>query len=116
LRKAGRPGAQDAAAARKIRLIKLSLIRIRSPLIILDLQQFSVQAPILHTIHQQHFWLSAHRAAYWEEEKALILSDLHFGKTGHFRKSGIAVPQTVYKEDLQRLVELLLHFQPRQMI
>ena len=29
---------------------------------------------------------------FWEEEKALIVSDLHFGKTGHFRKSGIAVP------------------------
>ena len=34
----------------------------------------------------------------------MILSDLHLGKTGHFRKYGIAVPQNLYKEDLQRLV------------
>jgi len=53
---------------------------------------------------------------FWEEEKALIVSDLHFGKTGHFRKSGIAVPQSVYREDLQRLVCQLQYFQPEQLI
>lgn len=46
----------------------------------------------------------------------MILSDLHFGKTGHFRKAGIAVPQSVYKEDLQRLVSLIQHFKPKQVI
>ncbi|HEX4850052.1 MAG TPA: ligase-associated DNA damage response endonuclease PdeM, partial [Puia sp.] len=50
------------------------------------------------------------------EEKALIVSDLHFGKTGHFRKSGIAVPQKVYKEDLQRLIHQIQYFQPEQLI
>jgi hypothetical protein len=39
---------------------------------------------------EQHFWLSPERVIYWEDEKALILSDSHFGKTGHFRKSGRA--------------------------
>ncbi|WP_245798402.1 ligase-associated DNA damage response endonuclease PdeM [Cnuella takakiae] len=64
----------------------------------------------------QHFWLHPHRALYWEEQKSLVLSDLHFGKTGHFRKAGIAVPQSVYKEDLQRLVGLIQHFKPMQVI
>jgi uncharacterized protein len=53
---------------------------------------------------------------YWEEERTLIVSDLHFGKTGHFRKEGIAVPQSVYKEDLQRLVSQLQYFQPKELI
>lgn len=75
-----------------------------------------MQAPILHKIHQQNLWLSAQRAIYWEEEKALIASDLHFGKTGHFRKWGIGVPQNIYKEDLQRLVNLLNHFRPKKLI
>jgi DNA ligase-associated metallophosphoesterase len=75
-----------------------------------------MQAPVLYKLFEQQLWLSAHRCAFWEEEKTLIVSDLHFGKTGHFRKSGIAVPQAVYKEDLQRLVHLLQYFQPRQMI
>jgi len=53
---------------------------------------------------------------FWEEQRALVVSDLHFGKTGHFRKEGIAVPQSVYREDLQRLVSQLQFFQPRQLI
>jgi DNA ligase-associated metallophosphoesterase len=75
-----------------------------------------MQAPLLHKIENQTLWLSALRGIFWEEKQALILSDLHFGKTGHFRKAGIAVPQAVYKEDLQRLVSLMQYFQPRQVI
>jgi DNA ligase-associated metallophosphoesterase len=75
-----------------------------------------MQAPILHSIHDQKLWLSGERAIFWEAEKALIVSDLHFGKTGHFRKSGIPVPQNIYKEDLQRLVALLNFFKPEQLI
>lgn len=75
-----------------------------------------MQAPVLHTIHQQNLWLSAHRSLFWEEQKTLVVSDLHFGKTGHFRKAGIAVPQTVYKEDLQRLVSLLHYFNPARLL
>ncbi|HEX7903310.1 MAG TPA: ligase-associated DNA damage response endonuclease PdeM [Chitinophagaceae bacterium] len=69
-----------------------------------------------YSIGGQQLWLSPHRCIYWETEAAIIVSDLHFGKTGHFRKSGIAVPQTVYKEDLQRLVSLIQYFNPRQLI
>ena len=72
--------------------------------------------PVCHKIQQNNFWLSPERMLYWEEKKALILSDLHFGKTGHFRKAGIPVPQSVYKEDLQRLVSQLQFFQPAELI
>jgi uncharacterized protein len=75
-----------------------------------------MQAPVQHTIHNNHFWLSAERCIYWEEEKTLIVSDLHFGKTGHFRKSGIAVPQNIFKEDLQRLVTQIQHYKPEQLL
>ena len=53
---------------------------------------------------------------YWEEEKTLIASDLHIGKTGHFRKSGIAMPQAVFKEDMQRLVASLQFFKPDHLL
>ena len=75
-----------------------------------------MEAPIKHKINNQTFWLSATRTIFWEEQKALILSDLHFGKTGHFRKAGIAVPQSLYKEDLQRLINLIQYFKPQQLI
>lgn len=75
-----------------------------------------MQAPIPYKILEHTFWLSAQRAIYWEAQKSLILSDLHFGKTGHFRKAGIAVPQAVFKEDLQRLVSLIQFFGPERII
>ena len=74
-----------------------------------------MQNPVPHIIHDNTFWVSPERCLYWEEESTLIVSDLHLGKTGHFRKSGIAVPQSVYKEDLQRLVALIQHFQPKKL-
>ena len=73
-------------------------------------------APILHQLFDHHFWLSPERVLFWEQEKILIVSDLHFGKTGHFRKSGIAVPQSVYKEDLQRLFAQISFFKAEQLL
>ena len=67
-------------------------------------------------LHQQTFWLSPGRCIYWEEEKALILSDLHFGKSGHFRKSGVGVPQAIYKEDLQNLFSQIQFFKPEKLL
>ena len=67
-------------------------------------------------IRSQHCWLSPERCLFWEEEKALVLSDLHFGKTGHFRKAGIPVPANVYREDLFRLFEQVGYFKPETII
>jgi DNA ligase-associated metallophosphoesterase len=77
---------------------------------------FEVRNFIHHTIHKNTFWLSLQRCVYWEDQKTMIVSDLHFGKTGHFRKSGIAVPQDIFKEDLQRLFAEIQFHQPKQVI
>ncbi len=69
-----------------------------------------------HVILNNSFLLSVDRCIFWAEEKTLILSDLHLGKSGHFRKSGIAIPQAVFKEDMQRLVTLIQLHKPRQLI
>ena len=70
-------------------------------------------APLRFLFHQQTLWLSAARCIFWEEESVLIVSDLHFGKSGHFRKSGIGIPQNIYKEDLQRLFAQIRFFKPK---
>jgi DNA ligase-associated metallophosphoesterase len=75
-----------------------------------------MQPAFSYRLRGQQLWLSEHRCIFWEEERSLILSDLHFGKTGHFRKAGIAVPQSVYREDLLRLLSLIQYFQPRQLL
>lgn len=62
------------------------------------------------------FWLTPQRTLFWENEKTLIVADLHLGKTGHFRKSGIAVPNRVYKEDLQVLLHQILFFKTERLL
>lgn len=75
-----------------------------------------MQASISFSIRGQQLWLSPMKAVFWEDQRMLILSDLHFGKTGHFRKSGIAVPQQVYQDDLHRLFALVQYFQPASVL
>ncbi|HWK02703.1 MAG TPA: ligase-associated DNA damage response endonuclease PdeM [Puia sp.] len=75
-----------------------------------------MQPAFPYRLKDQQLWLSPDRCIFWEEEKSLIVSDLHFGKTGHFRKSGIGVPQSVYREDLQRLLTQIQYFRPRQLL
>lgn len=75
-----------------------------------------MSAPVFHKIFDNTFWLSPNRCIFWEEENILIVSDLHFGKTGHFRKEGIAVPQNIFKEDLQRLFTQIQFYKPKKII
>ena len=75
-----------------------------------------MQAPVAHKILGETCWLSAHRSLFWEGQNILVLSDMHLGKTGHFRKAGIAVPQAVLKEDMQRLLHLLQYFKPQRLL
>jgi uncharacterized protein len=72
-----------------------------------------LSVPVRFLFHQQTLWLSPARCIYWEEESVLIVSDLHFGKSGHFRKSGIGIPQNIYKDDLQKLFSQIQFFKPK---
>jgi len=67
-------------------------------------------------IRQETFTLTNQRALFWEEQKALILSDLHIGKTAHFRKNGIALANQIMKNDLERLSILIEYFKPEKFI
>jgi DNA ligase-associated metallophosphoesterase len=69
-----------------------------------------------HEWHNQTFWLSGQRLMYWEERKTLVASDLHLGKSGHFRKSGIAIPQQVMQQDLIRLFDQIQFFKPERLL
>ncbi len=73
-------------------------------------------APLPYKIKEQQLWLSPERCLYWENTQSLIISDLHLGKGGHFRRSGIAIPGSVNQRDLQRLFQLIQHFQPKRLL
>ncbi len=67
-------------------------------------------------IENQTLTLSPDRAVFWQEQQALILSDLHIGKGGHFRKAGIPIPGQVQDRDLLRLGRLVEQFHPKKII
>lgn len=60
--------------------------------------------------------LTNHRALFWEAQNMLILSDLHIGKTAHFRKSGIPISSEVMHKDLALLEALIYHFNPKTLM
>lgn len=60
--------------------------------------------------------LHPYKAIFWQEEKTLLVADVHLGKAQHFRRRGIPVPQGVSDANWDRLISLLLDFQPRRLI
>ena len=60
--------------------------------------------------------LHPHAALYWERADTLVVSDLHLGKATHFRRHGMAVPQYVQDETLDKLAGLLLDFRPGRLL
>jgi len=67
-------------------------------------------------IEGEQLILTNQRAIYWKREGALILSDVHIGKTAHFRKHGIPMPDAILQKDLERLKSLIMHFKVKQLV
>jgi DNA ligase-associated metallophosphoesterase len=53
---------------------------------------------------------------YWEEERTLILADIHIGKAAMFRKAGVAVPEGSMQEDLLKISALIEQMQAKKCI
>ena len=51
--------------------------------------------------------LTGDRAAWWHDERTLLLSDLHLGKPASFREKGAPVPEEVTASDLARVSSLI---------
>ncbi len=58
----------------------------------------------------------AHKCVYWPSIKGLIISDLHLGKSTHFRKSGIPLSMGSQKQDLEKMDALIDEFRPQKLI
>lgn len=61
-------------------------------------------------------YLLPQKAVYRPALRQLILSDLHLGKTSHFRKKGIALPQQGLLRDLDTLNFLLNTWKPQTVL
>ena len=56
------------------------------------------------------------RALFEPKSESLIIADCHLGKTSHFRKNNIPIPQKAALTDFQNLYFLLNHYHPRTCI
>ncbi|MEM1325048.1 MAG: ligase-associated DNA damage response endonuclease PdeM [Bacteroidota bacterium] len=63
---------------------------------------------------EQTFHLHPYKAIFWQEQSALLIADVHLGKVAHFRKSGIAVPRAAGQENWDKLLSLLMEYQPKK--
>jgi len=70
----------------------------------------------LLAIKGQELVLTNQRGLFWKQGEALVLSDLHVGKTAHFRKHGIPIPDDILQEDLHRLSGLIAYFNPKRLL
>ena len=68
------------------------------------------------TIEGEALQLLPERAIYWPAQSSLILSDVHWGKGGHFRKHGYAVPSGTQDADAARLSGLIQQHKPQRLI
>lgn len=67
-------------------------------------------------IKSQTFILHPSGALFWEDRKALLISDVHLGKISHFRKHGVAIPNTAVSKNFTRLTEVVDYFDPEKVV
>lgn len=67
-------------------------------------------------IHDNTFELLPTKGIFWHERNTLIVSDLHLGKVGHFRKNGLALTPSSGLSDLHRIDEMLKKHQPKRFL
>lgn len=60
--------------------------------------------------------LNNQRSIYWKEENALIFSDVHSGKSAHFRKHGMAIPSYLHSTDFTNIQILIDYYSPIKII
>lgn len=64
----------------------------------------------------QRIWLFPQKVAFWEETQTLFVSDCHFGKIAHFRKSGIGLPSVAGRQSFLRLNHLINALRPNTLV
>ncbi|MEP2026042.1 MAG: ligase-associated DNA damage response endonuclease PdeM [Reichenbachiella sp.] len=68
------------------------------------------------TIQNQTFYLLPEKVIFWEEQKALILSDLHIGKASHFRKAGVPISSHIHVNEFFVLDAIIEEFNPDKIL
>lgn len=69
---------------------------------------------MIHKLPGATFHLLPEKVIFWEEKKALILSDLHIGKASHFRKAGVPISSHIHVREFFILDAVIAEYHPTQ--
>lgn len=64
---------------------------------------------------QNDIQLLPEKAVFLPKLKAVLIADPHFGKAGHFRKSGIPVSEKVHSNDFIKIQNLIEKYHPKDL-
>ncbi len=73
-------------------------------------------APLAVQYAGETLWLLPERALWWPAQRVLWIADLHLGKAATYRALGQPVPVGTTRDNLARLSELLVYYQPAQLV
>ena len=79
------------------------------------MSETTVHSIIVH-FQEEELLLSAQQVLYYLPEKTLVISDVHLGKAGHFRRYGIPIPTEVNQDNLSRLSQVIAQFNPEKLL
>lgn len=68
------------------------------------------------SIRGENLLLDHRKAVFFPQFRTLVVADVHAGKVGHFRKSGIPVPNGVLEQDLAVLDSLMADYLPQTLV
>ena len=61
-------------------------------------------------------FLLPQKALWWPAQKTLIVADVHWGKAGHFRRHGMAIPARATTRSEERLTEIVALTNPKKVV
>jgi putative SbcD/Mre11-related phosphoesterase len=71
---------------------------------------------LLHVEIQRGWWLSGDRTLFLEEERALVVADIHWGYAQSHRRAGHLLPLWGNAATAERLRRVVRHYEPSRMI
>jgi uncharacterized protein len=74
------------------------------------------QGALAVPVQGQTLWLLPDRAAYWVEQRTLLVADVHIGKATSFRALGVPVPSGTTGQNFRRLSALLHATQAQRLV
>ncbi|MDX5319493.1 MAG: phosphoesterase, partial [Bacteroidota bacterium] len=66
---------------------------------------------LIHHWNGEELHFHRDKVLYLPKHQALLIADLHLGKTLHFRKNGLPIPAAAGLQDLHRLDTLIQQFE-----